>query len=480
MATLYLAFLLHFYQPPGQLAGVLRRIADESYRPLLRLFEAHPTARATVNVNGVLTEMLDDHGHRDVIEGLARLAAAGQIEFTGSGKYHPILPLIAPAEAARQIALNDETNARLFGPVYRPRGFFPPEMAWEHALTPLVAASGKEWVILSGVACPVAWPLDRVHRTAAVPVAALHAAPATDGTRPGTADRAGTVPEDASRSAALASLAVVFRDDLLSNKIAFRSTDAPTFRRELEALAGAEDRYVVIAMDAETFGHHIPGWEEEFLGRFFRLLAEAEQAPARAAPTAVTGAPSGDALPGPERAAARAAPSHPASDAAPVTIRLVTVGDVVDRFPAGETVVPRPSSWSTTRDDLDHGNPYPLWRHRGNELHRLLWRHLEQALALLAMAARHTGPDGDADLRAARAFADIAQHSDQFWWASRRPHWSVNLVHRGLNMQRDLILNAVRAINLSDAPEDVRRESQERVAIARDLADRITDRLFWD
>ena len=74
----------------------------------------------------------------------------------------------------------------------------------------------------------------------------------------------------------------------------------------------------------------------------------------------------------------------------------------------------------------------------------------------------------------------MAQHSDQFWWASRRPHWSPNLVHRGLNMQRELILNAVRAINLSDAPEEARRESQERVAVARDVADRITDRLFWD
>jgi hypothetical protein len=101
-------------------------------------------------------------------------------------------------------------------------------------------------------------------------------------------------------------------------------------------------------------------------------------------------------------------------------------------------------------------------------------------MAIFSAAQQHATSDGNHDLHIARAFADIALHSDQFWWASRRPHWSVNLVHRGLNMQRDLILNAVRAVNLSDAPEEVRRDVQERVAIARDLANRVTDRLFWD
>ena len=168
--------------------------------------------------------------------------------------------------------------------------------------------------------------------------------------------------------------------------------------------------------------------------------------------------------------------------AAAVAPRIVParLSEIVDAFPAAAEVVPRASSWSTTQDDLDQGIPFPLWRHRGNEIHRLLWRHLEQAMALLAMAGRHADGYPGHDLATARAFADIAQHSDQFWWASRRPHWSVNLVHRGLGMQRDLILNAVRAINLGDAGEEIRRESLERVAIARDLADRITDRLFWD
>jgi len=419
MSTIFLGLLLHFYQPPGQTANVLRRVVQECYRPLLRVFQEYPGARATFNVNGVLTEMLDDHGYSDVPAGWRALAAAGQVEFTGSGMYHPILPLIPAAEATRQIALNDETNRRLLGAGYRPRGFFPPEMAWDHALAPLVARAGLDWVVLSGIACPAEWPTTQVYREGA-----------------GSRD-----------------LAVLFRDDLLSNKIAFRITDVAGFLQDIRGVGPTGvDRYAVIAMDAETFGHHIPGWERDFLTPLFAALTAA----VGTAPTAVP-----NPAPTPE-------------------VHLVTLSEIVDRLPAASVVVPRTASWSTTREDLDHHNPYPLWRHRGNEVHRLLWWHLEQALALLNLAEQWRDPDGTQDFAAARAVADRALHSDQFWWASRRPHWSPAMVYRGLNMQRELILHAVRALNLSDAPDEARREAQERVAVARDLANRVTDRLFWD
>ena len=89
---IYWAQLLHFYQPPTQLPEVLHKICNESYRPLIEVFSKHPNARATININGVLTEMLWYHVYGDIIDGLVKLAEKGQIEFVGSGKYHPILP----------------------------------------------------------------------------------------------------------------------------------------------------------------------------------------------------------------------------------------------------------------------------------------------------------------------------------------------------------------------------------------------------
>ena len=161
---IYWAPLLHFYQPPTQLHWVLRKVCNESYRPLVDLFTDLPHARVTININAVLTEMLNDHGFDDVLAGLRELAKRGQVEFTGSGKYHPVLPLIPPTEMERQISHNYKSNKRLLGEVYEPKGFFPPEMCYSRDILKPVADSGHQWIIISGVACPVAWPMNVIHQ----------------------------------------------------------------------------------------------------------------------------------------------------------------------------------------------------------------------------------------------------------------------------------------------------------------------------
>src|SRR5690242_5664606 len=98
------AQLLHFYQPPTQTHDILHKVAEESYRPLIRVLKEHPAARLAVNMNGVLTELLGEHGLGDVVSGLRELAERGIIEFVGSGKFHPILPLIPEVEQRRSIA----------------------------------------------------------------------------------------------------------------------------------------------------------------------------------------------------------------------------------------------------------------------------------------------------------------------------------------------------------------------------------------
>ena len=38
--------------------------------------------------------LADDYGYGDIIEGITMLASRNQIDFTGSAKFHPLLPLI--------------------------------------------------------------------------------------------------------------------------------------------------------------------------------------------------------------------------------------------------------------------------------------------------------------------------------------------------------------------------------------------------
>ena len=437
---IYWAPLLHFYQPPGQLHQVLERVCNESYRPLIQVFKEHPNAKATVNVNGVLTEFLWQHGFGDVIDGLKELAVRGQIEFVGSGKYHPILPLITEDERRRQIARNHATNRHFFGEAYNPKGFFPPEMCYSHGIIDSIAGTGHKWFIVSGIACPVGWPMDVVHQ----------------------------VESDAGR------LAVFFRDDVLSNEISFKEIDGPGFIAHLKELENYKegDVYVVTAQDAETFGHHIKDWETTFLAEVYEALAD-EQVMA-----SLTN--------GSQHIRRALAEQHRAlfgyqSEDETKEIEVVTISQLLDIFPLGDVVEPKASSWSTTHEDIAAGNPYPLWNSPGNEIHRLQWEHIQISLELLQEAeAVADNSKSKQHARIARSLADVSLHSCQFWWASKRPMWDINMVHRGLLQQEEVILNAYKAITSSGASSYTKREGYYRVLAARDARAKIRDRLFLD
>jgi alpha-amylase/alpha-mannosidase (GH57 family) len=428
---IYWAQLLHFYQPPTQLPSVLEKICQESYRPLLDVFLQYPTAKATVNINAVLTEMLRDQGHSDIIQGFVKLAKRRQIEFTGSGKYHPILPLIPTDEAKRQIELNRKTNSYFFGSAYRPVGFFPPEMAYGRNIVAPVCDSGHGWIIVSGVACPTAWPTERVPY----------------------------VQEKEKK------LKVFFRDDIWSNKISFQDIGPNEFLGHLRSLKkGKGKRYIVTAMDAETYGHHVQNWEKLFLAEVYEQLEVRTET-----------------YEGIQQRKALAAQQTSLFQVTEATreIETVTISQLLDLFPAGESIEPRASSWSTTGEDIQAGNPYPLWKDKDSELHRLQWEHLEIAMKICFAAEQVADNDESRQFAGiARGLLDRALHSCQFWWASRRPMWDINLIHMGLLDHWRVIVNAYRAINTSSASGDLKREYYYRAVVARDIRNKIADFLF--
>jgi hypothetical protein len=434
MSKIYWATLLHFYQPPIQIPEILRKVVEESYRPLIEVLGQYPHAKVTVNINGVLTEMLYESGYQDVIDGLRDLALGGQVEFVGSAKYHAILPLIDADEQRRQIRRNHLTNKHFLGDAYQPRGFFPPEMCYDRSFLDAAIDVGHEWVIMSGVGCPDGWPTNIVHR-----------AKSSDGNE----------------------IAVVFRDDLLSNKISFQDLDGKGFVEHLQSSYGdAGDMYIVTAMDAETFGHHIENWDQLFLGEAYEAVAPysdvvEQRSLAASTKTLLTTIPRGD----------------DAGD----QIETVRISDLLELFPAGDVIDPIPSSWSTTKEDIEAGVPYPLWKAPGNYIHKLQWEHVAIAIDLVARAQRLA--DTAASQRhaeIARGLLDPALHSCQFWWASRRPHWDVNMISRGLAQQGEVVLNAFRSINLSQAPEEEKRDAYYQVVATRDIRAKLRDQLFWD
>jgi hypothetical protein len=148
---MYWSNFLHIYQPPTQTEDIVRKVTNESYRTIVRVLNRFPDSKITLNINAVLTEFLASFGLDDVITGLRTLAERGQIEFTGSAIYHPILPLIPEDEVIRQVTLNTEVNKHYFGEVYNPKGFFPPEMCYSDDIARIVARLGFQWIIVDEI-----------------------------------------------------------------------------------------------------------------------------------------------------------------------------------------------------------------------------------------------------------------------------------------------------------------------------------------
>ena len=428
---IYWAPLLHLYQPPTQFHAVLKKICRESYRPLLDVFESNPNAKVTINICGVLTEALMDHGAADIVERMRKLGERGQLEFVGTSKYHAILPLIPQEEMLRQIELNQKTNAYFFKKSFSPKGFFPPEMCYSNQILGPIQKTGHKWILISGVACADEWPIDRIYQV-----------------------KSGS-----------SSISVFFRDDILSNKISFQGIDSKGFLEHLKGFVHAKkDAYIITAMDGETFGHHIQNWERLFLEKVYDVLTYPEENAYKDIK---------------QRADLAKTFKDYLKSSAPGRIKVVTISELFDHFPKGKFIEPKRSSWSTSAEDRERGDYYPLWLGKDNEVHGLQWEVVKICLEIVYKAqdvAKNNAAKTYANI--SRMLLDRALHSCQFWWASRQPMWDINLVNKGLLMQDEAILNAYKAIKMSDCEEEIKRQYYHKVVASRDLINKIKDRLF--
>lgn len=244
---IYLGFLLHVYQPPNQFDAMLNRITEECYRPLFNLI-VNRKAPYTVNINWSLTEKLLQKGHEDVVETIGKGLKEGILELTGSAAYHAILPLIPEPERKRQLELNAANHANLWKNFYKPRGLFPPELAFGHEIVSVVKNSGFQWLLADDVS-----------------YSCLH----------------GSVPYNFVPQ--VEGLGVLLRSGFWSNRITLeQNKEGKKFRgdtivdwivKDLDPWFKGENGYLILAMDGETFGHHHPEYIEEFVVPFLDALS---------------------------------------------------------------------------------------------------------------------------------------------------------------------------------------------------------------
>ncbi len=374
--TLYVAFVLHIYQPPTQTPAILKKIIKESYLPLFEVIVKNPETRITFNINGSLIELLDLYEENRLLDIIKSLVIKDQIDLIGSSCYHAILPLIPQEEITRQIKLNEEIYNKVLGEnVFKPKGFWLPEMAYEYGVIEPLIAENFEWTVISSVATPeVELPDDFIPFVKS-------------------------------------NFKIYFRNDLLSNLVSFKDPTVEEFYQELKGTKNPEndDYYVILAMDGETYGHHIKGLIEKF---FEPLIAKINQD----------------------------------SD-----VKLVKIAEIPQYFSQEKKVNPVPSTWSTTAEDLQQGVPFPLWSDPNNRIHNLQLTVMNHTLFLVGKAQRYFTNDHKQPKEIitryenARTWLDKGLHSCQLWWASGRPWYSSEMILKGLNQ---LILASSEALKV--------------------------------
>lgn len=351
---MYWANFLHIYQPAEQQPDILEAIVIQSYRPLLEGIKKHKRVRLSFNINGSLLELFDKYKYHDLIDILKKLGKEGRIEFTSSAKYHAFLPFLEEEEIVRQIKTNDEICRFFLGDAYQPKGFFPPEMAYHEKLAPIISDLGFEWIILDEIAC--------TGKIEGVDYKKIYRIKDTN-------------------------LKVFFRERRLSNLI----MSAVVRSREslVEAMKDEIDsgRYLITAMDGETFGHHRPGLEK----MLFEVFSAEE-------------------------------------------FDLIKISEIPNYYKAQDEITPVRSTWASSQQDIKNNIQFLSWSDPENIIHRWQW-----AFVKLVLDEVYAMDKNNPVYPLVRKKMDLALASDHLWWASAKPWWSLEMIEDGAYRLLDTI-----------------------------------------
>ena len=368
---MYWVNFLHIYQPLDQSKEILRRVVNESYRPLFKGLLNLKKIKVNLNINGALTERLAKDGYLDVIETIKKLAQTNRLEFTESAKYHPLLPFLNKEEIVRQIRKNHETNKKYFGKSYKPYCFFPPEMAFSQKVGEVVEKLGYKMIILDEIAF-------------------------NGGKSEPKRDRLFLIKNT--------NLKVAFRERRVSNCI--MSAVVRTKKEFLEVLGDEikENVYLLTAMDGETFGHHRPGLEK----LLFKILKTKKP-------------------------------------------KQIFLSELPNYFKVKGEIEPVASTWASSKEEIEKGIQFYSWKNPKNKVHKLQWQFLNY---LLKLSKRRKLSKRIEDK------IDQALASDQFFWASGEPWWSIEMIEKGAWQ----MLKALKSL-----PNITKKEIQKGEKLYRDI-----------
>ncbi len=173
-----------------------------------------------------------------------------------------------------------------------------------------------------------------------------------------------------------ADIAAVFRERRVSNSImsAIVKNKKDFFKLIDEEID--QNKYLCTAMDGETFGHHRPGLETVL----FKIMKETSG-------------------------------YHAFFSDLPKSFQL-----------SEKEVDPMPSTWASTAEDIEQKIQFYSWKNPKNKVHQIQWKLQNH----LTSSARKKNLSFVLLEKLDRAMA-----SDQFFWASGEPWWSIEMIEKG-------------------------------------------------
>ncbi len=161
MGNVYHALVLNLHQPAGNL-GALLDSNDWEAKEILFALDRSPRSlwgyedvgRVHLSLSGTLLETLSEPAFQERVYGIVKcgdllwhLQNTRLINILGTGYYHPVLPLIPPADWDAQIERWLGIARHLFARSNF-SGFWPPEMAFCMELIPVLKRFGYRYVIV--------------------------------------------------------------------------------------------------------------------------------------------------------------------------------------------------------------------------------------------------------------------------------------------------------------------------------------------
>ena len=161
MPEVYHALGLNMHQPPGNLVALHNSPERWEAKQILwcydratRMLEGYAdVARLHMDLSGTLLKQLEDPGIRATFGDVVNVAdfldryRRSNIEFLGTGLFHPVYPLIPASDWDAQTAWWQGLGRHLLGRDHF-TGFWPPEMGFCMEMIPMLARHGYRYVIV--------------------------------------------------------------------------------------------------------------------------------------------------------------------------------------------------------------------------------------------------------------------------------------------------------------------------------------------